>query len=93
MAKKPTFAVLVLGTVADAGLGVVTTAGFRSKVAAVLAPGEPATTGSPTSAFQAAGPRGTNDDILASEAAPERSNGAWLERWWMGVQESVKRAE
>jgi len=32
-------------------------------------------------------------DIVASEAAPEQVKGAWFERWWMGVQEAVKRAE
>jgi hypothetical protein len=32
-------------------------------------------------------------DMVASDAAPERVKGAWFERWWMGVQESVKRAE
>jgi hypothetical protein len=30
-------------------------------------------------------------DIVASDPAPEQAKGAWLERWWMGVQESVKR--
>jgi hypothetical protein len=32
-------------------------------------------------------------DIIASDAAPEQAKGAWLERWWMGVEEAVKRAE
>jgi hypothetical protein len=32
-------------------------------------------------------------DMIASDAAPEPAKGAWFERWWMGVQESVKRAE
>jgi hypothetical protein len=32
-------------------------------------------------------------DMVASDAAPERVKGAWFERWWMGLQESVKRAE
>ncbi len=32
-------------------------------------------------------------EIVASDAAPEQAKEAWLERWWMGVQEAVKRAE
>jgi hypothetical protein len=93
MAKKLTFTVLVLGAVAAARLGAVTTAGFRSKMAAMLAAGEPVSTGSPASASKAMNRRGPNDDIVASEAAPERSKGTWLERWWMDLQESVKHAE
>jgi hypothetical protein len=93
MAKKLTFAVLVLGAVAAAGLSAVTTAGFGSKIAAMLTAEEPALTGSLASAAKAMKRRGPNDDIVASEAAPERSNGAWLERRWMDLQESVKHAE
>ena len=66
--KKLTFAVLVLGAVAAAGLGAVTTARFHANLTAT-------------------------PDIVASEAAPEQVKGAWFERWWMGVQESIKRAE
>jgi len=66
--KKFTFAVLVLGAVAGAGLGAVTTARFHTNLTAT-------------------------PDIVASDAAPEQGKGAWLERWWMGVQEAVKRAE
>jgi hypothetical protein len=93
IAKKLTFAVLVLGAVAAAGLGAVTTADFRSKMAAMLATGEPVSIGSPASTSKAVKQRGPNDDIVASEAAPERSKGVWLERWWMDLQESVKHAE
>ena len=66
--KKLTFAVLVLGAVAAAGLGAVTTARFHANLTAA-------------------------PEIVASDAAPEQGKGAWLERWWMGVQEAVKRAE
>jgi hypothetical protein len=50
------------------------------------------TTGSPTNASEAMRP-GHNDDVAVSGATPEPAKGAWLERWWMDVQESVKRAE
>ena len=59
MAKKLTFAVLVLGVVAAAGLGAVIAARFHANLT----------------------------------ATPEQAKGAWLERWWMGVQESIKQAE
>lgn len=68
MAKKLTFAVLVLGVVAAAGLGAVIAARFHANLTAT-------------------------PDIVASDAAPEQAKGAWLERWWMGVQESIKHAE
>lgn len=32
-------------------------------------------------------------DIVASDAAPEQPKGGWLERWWMGVQKALERAE
>ena len=32
-------------------------------------------------------------DVVASDAAPQQTKGMWLERWWIGVQEAVKRAE
>jgi hypothetical protein len=32
-------------------------------------------------------------DIVAPDVAPQQAKGVWLERWWMGVQEAVKRAE
>ena len=32
-------------------------------------------------------------DIVASDAALQQAKGVWFERWWMGVQEAVKRAE
>jgi hypothetical protein len=67
-AKKLAPPLLVLGAVAAAGLGAVTTARFHANLTAT-------------------------PDIVASEAAPEQVKGAWLERWWMGVQEAVKRAE
>jgi hypothetical protein len=91
--KAKKLALPVLGVVAGVGLGWVTAAGFHSNVAATLAAGDCASTGSPASASKAAKRRGPNDDIVASEAAPERSKGTWLERWWMDVQESVKHAE
>jgi hypothetical protein len=92
-AKKLAVPVLVLGAVATAGLGWVTTAEFHSNWAATLAAGDPAATGSPPSASEAVGRPGRNDDTAASDAAPEQTQGAWLERWWMAVQESVKYAE
>jgi len=68
MAKRPTFAVLVLGAVAAVWLGAVIAARFHANLTAT-------------------------PDMVASEAAPEQAKGVWLERWWMGVQEAVKRAE
>ncbi len=68
MAKKLTFTVLVLGTIAAVELVGGIAARFHANFTAT-------------------------PDIIASDAAPEQAKGAWLERWWMGVQEAVKRAE
>jgi len=68
IARKLTFAVLVLGAVAAVGLVREIAARFHANLNAT-------------------------PDIIASDAAPEPVKGAWFERWWMGVQESVKRAE
>ena len=92
-AKKLALPVLVLGTVAGAGLGWVTATGFHPNFAATLAAGDPSSTGSAATASEAVGRPGPSDDIVASDVAPEKTKGAWLERWWMDVQESVKRAE
>jgi hypothetical protein len=66
--KKLTFALLVLGALAGAGLVWVSAARLHANLTAT-------------------------PDIVASDAAPQQTNGAWLERWWMDVQESVKHAE
>jgi hypothetical protein len=92
-AKKTALSLLALGIVVGAGLGWVTTAGFHSNSAVTHVGDDPTSTGSPPRASEALRRPRPNDDIVASNAAPERTRGAWLERWWMDVQESVKRVE
>jgi hypothetical protein len=76
-AKKLAFPVLVLGAVAGAGLGWVTTAGFLPNLAAKLAAGDPTSAGSPAaSTSEAVGRSGPKDDIVPSDAAPQQNKGA-----------------
>jgi len=71
---------LVFGAVAGVGLGWLTTAAFHANLARTLT-------------AEAVGRPGHYDNIVASHAAPEGATKAWLERWWMDVQESVKHSE
>jgi hypothetical protein len=71
---------LVFGAVAGVGLGWLTNTVFHPNLARTLT-------------ADAAVRPGHHDNIVASDAAPERATKEWLERWWMVVQESVKHSE
>jgi hypothetical protein len=92
-AKRLAPPLLVLGAVAGAGLGWVTTADFRSNLAATPGAGNPTSTGSPTSVSVEAERTWPIGAFVVSDADLKRAKRAWLERWWMDVQETVKHAE
>jgi hypothetical protein len=60
---------------------------FHANLTARLATEGPISAGSPASRSEAVRRPRPNDHT------PEQAKAAWLEGWWMDVQESVKRAE
>jgi hypothetical protein len=73
--KKLALAGLVLGAVAGAGLGWVTTPDFRSNLGATLGAGNPTSTGSSASASATAERPGPIGNIVVSDVDLKRAKG------------------
>jgi hypothetical protein len=92
-ARKLALPFLVVAAVTGTGLDWVTATGFYSNPPEMLARGNPTSRGSPADRSEATRRPEPSYTIVASDAAPEQTKGASLERWWMDAQESVERAE